>query len=135
MSTTSIQMHFPSVHVHNKTVKQLSPDRSNAGSKDVYTKVMVSTSNTPEPNLTPLIPHCSLSIQTCGSPVTQPARVKEGYLRPYHHYKKSRMFTRTRQANYVQTMQLCLQSCALFHSLHPTPSGLADLPSCSKIIC
>ncbi len=49
--------------------------------------------------------------------------------------KKSPMLTRTRQAYYVQTMQRCLQSCALFHSLHPTPSGLADLPSCSKIIC
>lgn len=59
----------------------------------------------------------------------------EGGVRPYHHYKKSCMLTRTRQAHYVQTMQHCLQSCALFHSLHPTPSGLADLPSCSKIIC
>lgn len=35
-----------------------------------------------------MLPQYPLSTQTCGSPVTQPARVKEGYLRPYHHYKK-----------------------------------------------
>lgn len=63
------------------------------------------------------------------------AGMKEGYLRLYRHHKNSHMFTRTRQAHYIQTMQHCLQSCALFHSLHLAPSGLADLPSCSKIIC
>lgn len=73
--------------------------------------------------LTIMLPQCPLSIQTCGFPVTQPAKVKEAYLRPYHRYKKSCMLTRTRQAHYVQTMRHCLQSCALFHSLHPTPLG------------